>query len=100
MDLVKAVAATNTVPMRRSARTNTYVTRSGARVTYDLLPKLYEHPRFLMIPQLKNAERYRFTGVITHPFFKHGPLLTWQGPKGTVMLNRQLFYMMMTGRMQ
>ena len=88
MDLVKAVAATNTVAVRRSARTNMYVTRKEPE------------RRFLMIPQLKNAERYHFTGVITHPFFKHGPLLTWQGPKGTVMMNRQLFYMMMTGRME
>lgn len=58
---------------------------------------MYEYPPFLSGIW---TERWKFVGVITHPFFKHGPLLTWQGPRGTVMMNRQLFYMMMTGRME
>lgn len=63
-------------------------------------PLPYLEPRFLMIPALGQGQRWRFVGVVDHPFFKHGPLLQWSGSHGVVMINRQLFYMMMTGRME
>jgi hypothetical protein len=57
--------------------------------------------RFLHIPELRNAEKWKFVGVITNPFFKHGPLLQFQNDHHqTCMINRQLFYMMMTNRME
>jgi hypothetical protein len=56
--------------------------------------------RFLIIPELKQGERWKYAGIVDHPFFKHGPLLQWSGPHGTVMVNRQLFYAMMTNRLE
>jgi len=62
---------------------------------------MYPHPRFLRMPELRNAERWRFVGIIDHPFYKHGPLYQWRSSHGrTVMINRQLFRMSMTGRME
>jgi lipid-A-disaccharide synthase-like uncharacterized protein len=77
--------------MRRSAVTNRYVT--SERQT---------ERRFLMIPELKQGEKWKFVGTLNHPFFKHGPFLQWQNRASnkTVMINRQLFYMMMTGTME
>lgn len=85
--------ADGVVPMRRSAVTNRYVT------SYRQKP---EERRFLIIPELRQGERWQFRGIIDNPFFKHGPFLVWHrfSTNQTCMINRQLFYMMMTGRMQ
>lgn len=82
--------------MRRSARTNMYVTSER-----QILERAKDR-RFLHIPELNQGEKWEFAGIIDHPFFKHGPLLQWQckASNKTVMINRQLFYMMMTGRME
>ena len=57
--------------------------------------------RFLMIPELGQAERWTFVGVMNNPFFKNGPFLQWNSNQGrTAMINRQLLYMEMTGRME
>lgn len=81
-------------PMRRSAVTNRYVT-SSRQIPAD-------ERRFLHIPELRRGERWQFRGIIDNPFFKHGPLLVWHrfSTNQTCMINRQLFYMMMTGRMK
>lgn len=56
--------------------------------------------RFLMIPELRNAVRWRYNGIIDHPFYKNGPLYSWVSDKGhCVMVNRQLFRAMMTNRL-
>jgi hypothetical protein len=56
--------------------------------------------RFLMLPELGYVERWKFHGVIVHPFFKNGPHLKWVSDTGRqVLINQQLFYAGMTGRL-
>jgi len=56
--------------------------------------------RFLMVPELHHVEQWTFHGVINHPFFKHGPHLKWVSSDGRqVMINQQLFYAGMTGKL-
>lgn len=76
------------VPVRRSAVTNMYVTRKNE----------YKYPPFLSGIW---TEKWKFQTVVNNPFFKHGPLYMWVSSKGrTVMVNRQLWRMMMTGTME
>lgn len=76
--------------VRRSAVTNRYVTR----------PKPVER-RFLIIPALGQGERWKYAGIVDHAFFKHGPLLRWVSGEGkSALINRQLFYAMMTNRLE
>ena len=57
--------------------------------------------RFLMVPELRHVEKWKFEQVIDHPLYKQGPLLVWQSNLGRcVQVNRQLFYLMMRGTME